>query len=105
MRKAIIFGSVLGAMLTAGPVSAADGKAVYDQYCMACHAKGVNGAQKFGDSDAWDDSIAKGLETLYEHVINGFQGEVGVMPAKGGFGNLSDEEVKAAVDYMLENAQ
>lgn len=42
---------------------------------------------------------------LYDHSINGFQGETGVMPPKGGFANFSDEEVKAAVDYMVENAQ
>jgi cytochrome c5 len=89
----------------AGPATAADGKAVYDQYCMACHAQGVAGAPKFGSAEAWKDRIAKGKETLYEHAINGFQGESGVMPPKGGFANLSDEQVKAGVDYMVENAQ
>jgi cytochrome c5 len=92
-------------LLAAGSVFAADGQAVYDQACMACHAQGVAGAPKFGDAEAWAARIAKGKDTLYENSINGFQGEAGVMPPKGGFMNFSDEEVKAAVDYMVENAQ
>lgn len=105
MRKTIIITTALGVMLASGAGFAADGKAVYDQACMACHAQGVAGAPKFGDTEAWVDRIAKGVDTLYEHSINGFQGDAGVMPPKGGFTNLSDEEVKAAVDYMVENAQ
>lgn len=105
MRKALTFSAALCAMLAAGPAAAADGKAVYDQACMACHAQGVAGAPKFGDAEAWAPRIEKGKEMLYDHSINGFQGETGVMPPKGGFANLSDEEVKAAVDYMVENAQ
>jgi cytochrome c5 len=105
MRNAIIISSALCALVTAGPAAAADGKAVYDQACMACHAQGVAGAPKFGDAEAWGPRIEQGMETLYENSINGFQGETGVMPPKGGFANLSDEEVKAAVDYMVENAE
>jgi len=105
MRKAVIFSAAFCAMLAAGPAAAADGKAVYDQACMACHAQGVAGAPKFGDAEAWAPRIEKGTETLYENAITGFQGDTGVMPPKGGFANLSDEEVKAAVDYMVENAQ
>jgi len=105
MRKPIVISAALGALLVSGGAFAVDGKAVYDQACMACHAQGVAGAPKMGDTEAWKDRIAKGKETLYEHSINGFQGEAGVMPPKGGFANLSDEEVKAAVDYMVEQAQ
>ncbi|HSH41940.1 MAG TPA: c-type cytochrome [Arenicellales bacterium] len=105
MRNAVIISSALCAVLAAGPAAAADGKAVYDQACMACHAQGVAGAPKFGDAEAWGPRIEQGMDMLYEHSINGFQGETGVMPPKGGFANLSDEEVKAAVDYMVENAQ
>lgn len=105
MRNAAIISSALCAMLTAGPTVAADGKAVYDQACMACHAQGVAGAPKLGDTEAWADRIAQGEETLYENSIDGFQGDAGVMPPKGGFANLSDEEVKAAVDYMVEESQ
>lgn len=105
MRNTVIISSALCAMLAAGPVAAAEGKAVYDQACIACHAQGVAGAPKLGDTEAWADRIAKGMDTLYENSINGFQGDTGVMPPKGGFTNLSDEEVKAAVDYMVEESQ
>lgn len=105
MRKRIIISTALGVMLASGAAFAADGKAIYDQACMACHAQGVAGAPKFGDSEAWAERIAKGMDVLYENSIKGFQGEAGVMPPKGGFANLSDEEVNAAVDYMVENAE
>lgn len=105
MRNAAIVSSALCAILAAGPAAAADGKAVYDQACMACHAQGVAGAPKQGDTEAWADRIAKGMDTLYENSINGFQGDAGMMPPKGGFANLSDEEVEAAVDYMVEQSQ
>ncbi len=44
---------------------------------------------------------AQGRDTLYQHAIEGFTGEAGLMPAKGGNLSLDDEDVKAAVDYML----
>jgi len=105
MHKSIIIGAALGAVLAAGSVYAADGKAVFDQACTVCHSQGVAGAPKFGDAEAWAPRIAKGKDTLYQHAINGFTGDSGTMPPKGGFTNLSDDDVKAAVDYMVENAQ
>ena len=69
--------------------------------CAACHDAGVAGAPKFAVQSAWSDRIAKGTETLYSNAINGFQGSAGYMPAKGGNTTLSDESVKAAVDYMV----
>ena len=105
MRKAIIVSSFLSAAFAAGAALAADGEAVYNQACMACHAQGVAGAPKLGDAEAWAPRIEKGKDALYQNSINGFQGETGMMPPKGGFANLSDEEVKAAVDYMVEQAQ
>jgi len=105
MKARIIVGAALGTLIAPAGTFAADGEAVYNQGCMACHAQGVAGAPKFGDTEAWTDRIAQGMEVLYDHSINGFQGDAGMMPPKGGFTNLSDEEVKAAVDYMVENAQ
>ena len=54
-----------------------------------------------GEAMDWADRTASGRDALYANAINGFQGDKGVMPAKGGFMNLSDDEVKAAVDYMV----
>jgi cytochrome c5 len=86
------------------PVAAAEplsGEAVYNQACVTCHGAGIAGAPKSGDPEHWNPRIAKGMDTLVNHAINGFQGESGLMPAKGGFANLSDDEVKAAVEYMV----
>ena len=80
-------------------VSADAGKNLYNSVCMGCHAGGVAGAPKFGDKAAWADRLKQGQPTLYEHAIKGYQGKAGVMPAKGGSA-ASDEEVKAAVDYI-----
>lgn len=77
----------------------ADGKKVYDASCAACHGTGVAGAPKMGDKAAWAPRIKQGSATLYDHAIKGFQGKAGVMPPKGGSA-ASDDEVKAAVDYM-----
>ncbi|HYD94759.1 MAG TPA: c-type cytochrome [Noviherbaspirillum sp.] len=76
-----------------------DGKKVYDTACAACHGAGIAGAPKLGDKENWAPRIKQGNATLYEHAIKGFQGKAGMMPAKGG-SSASDEEVKAAVDYM-----
>ena len=68
---------------------------------MACHGAGVAGAPKIGDKADWGPRIAQGKDTLYTHATQGFTGKKGTMPPKGGAANLSDEEVKAAVDYMV----
>ncbi len=84
----------------AAPALAADtGKKIYTQACAVCHGAGIAGAPKFADKAAWTDRLKQGNSVLYEHAIKGFQGKAGMMPAKGGSA-ASDEEVKAAVDYM-----
>lgn len=90
-------------VLSAAPVAikVASGDSVYKSSCAACHAAGVAGAPKFGDKAAWAPRVAQGKETIYKHAILGFQGKMGVMPAKGGNTSLSDADVKASVDYML----
>lgn len=86
----------------AAPAQAASdaGKKLYDSACMACHTAGVAGAPKLGDKAAWADRIKQGVAILDEHAIKGFQGKTGVMPPKGG-AQASDDEVKAAVAYMV----
>lgn len=81
------------------------GKQVYDATCFACHAQGIAGAPKLGDKAAWESRITKDMDTLVNNAINGFQGSTGVMPPKGGNMGLSDEDVAAAVSYMVEQAQ
>ena len=87
----------------AAPASggAVDGKSIFQSTCFACHGTGAAGAPKAGDKAAWAPHIAKGKATLYKHAIHGFTGKKGVMPPKGGNASLSDDAVKAAVDYMV----
>ena len=84
-------------------VSASDdaGKSVYAKSCAACHDSGVMGAPKVGDKDAWAPLIAEGVDVLDQNAING----VGKMPPKGGNMQLSDDEVKAAVGYMVDKSK
>jgi len=89
----------------AGGGDLAKGEQVHQATCFACHGTGAAGAPKTGDAGAWKDRIAKGKDTLYTHALEGFQGDAGFMPAKGGNPALSDEDVKAAVDYMVSQAQ
>ena len=84
---------------------ATGGKSVYDGACAVCHGMGIAGAPKLGDAAAWKDRITQGIDTLVDHALNGFQGSAGVMPPKGGRADLSDADVKAAVEYMMENSQ
>ena len=86
--------------VAAAPSYAADGEAVFNKTCKMCHGAGIGGAPKAGDAEAWNPRIAKGNETLYDHAIHGFR-DKSMMPPKGGNKTLSDEEVKAAVDYMV----
>ena len=86
------------AAAAAGPV---DGKAIYDQACFACHGTGAAGAPKLGDSGAWTARIGQGMDTLYDHALNGFK----AMPPRGGQAGLDDESVKAAVKYMVDNSK
>ena len=88
------------------PVAAAlSGPQVYNSACLACHGAGVGGAPILGDADQWAGRIAQGMDTLVGHAIEGYQGELGYMPPKGGRLDLSDDEVTAAVEYMVAESQ
>ena len=104
------------AQLTVGPAPAAgqqasakpavvDGKSVFQGACFACHGTGAAGAPKLGDKANWGPRIAKGLDVLKMHALHGFQGKSGVMPPKGGRADLSDEQVIAAMEYMVSQAK
>ena len=91
----------------AGEASGNTGKTVYQGLCVNCHGIPALTAMipQTGDAAVWEARIAKGIDTLYNNAINGFTGDMGMMPSKGGNPNLSDDEVKAAVDYMLNQVQ
>ena len=90
------------------PMAASDmgqGEKVYNETCKACHEAGVAGAPKVGDAAEWADRIAQGMDTLEQNAIKGFTGKTGTMPAKGGNAALSDDDVKAAVEYMVSKSK
>lgn len=83
--------------------SAADlaiGEKVYTASCVSCHGAAVLGAPKLGDKPSWTPRIAKGIDVLYKSSMEG----VKMMPPRGGNAALKDEELKAAVDYMVSKA-
>ena len=95
-----------GDVAAAAPAASASaeprsGQQVYDTKCFTCHATGAAGAPKVGSASDWTDRIAQGIETVYANAINGIRG----MPPKGLCMDCSDDEMNAAVDYMIENSQ
>lgn len=85
----------------AAPTAARSGKAVYDSACFACHATGAAGAPKLGDAAAWSPRIEKGIDGLLSSAINGLN----AMPPRGTCGNCSDDELKAAIEYIVDNSK
>ena len=89
------------ATVAKGPAPSAEvlakGETIYTATCQACHGAGVLGAPKIGDKALWEPRIAKGMDVLYASSINGIK----MMPARGGNAALKDDEMKAAVDYMV----
>ncbi|MGQ0547781.1 MAG: c-type cytochrome [Betaproteobacteria bacterium] len=79
----------------------ADGKAVYDQTCVACHAQSVAGSPKLGDKAAWAPRIKTGADSLVQSVLKG----KGAMPPKAGNPGLTDAQVRAAVDFMVSQSK
>lgn len=70
--------------------------------CEGCHGYGIAGAPIPMESAAWKNRINKGKPILYQHAIEGFFGPNDTqMPERGGNPELTDDEVKAAVDYMI----
>ena len=78
-----------------------DGEKVYRGICFSCHDMGIAQAPQLGKATAWEARIAAGMDSLYNNSING----KGIMPAKGGNPSLSDDEIKAAVDWMVSQVQ
>ena len=79
---------------------ALDSTQIYNGVCAACHNAGAAGAPALVAS-AWTERLPQGIDTLVEHAING----IGLMPAKGGRTDLTDEQVRVAVEWMVEQVQ
>lgn len=80
---------------------ASPGEKTYDQVCFVCHGAGVAGAPKLGDKDAWAPRIAQGKDVLLATAING----KGAMPPRGTCAACSDDDLKAAIEFMLSKVE
>ena len=98
LTATVIFTSLM--MATSG-TAIADGAATYQKACVACHMTGAAGAPKLEDKAAWAPRIDQGKDVLYNSVLKG----KGAMPPKAGQAQLSDDEIKAAVDYIVSQAK
>lgn len=76
------------------------GKQVVEKTCVACHGKGLNGAPKIGDREAWQKRAEQGLTSLTQHALEGIRG----MPAHGGNLALTDLEIARAVAFMVNRS-
>ncbi len=73
----------------------------YAQSCAACHNSGAAGAPRFGNSADWSARLEKGMDVLVEHTINGFNN---IMPPKGMCFTCSDDDLRAVVQYILDES-
>jgi cytochrome c5 len=62
-------------------------------------------ASQARDKADWAPRIAQGNDLLHKHAIEGFTGAKGQMPARGGNTALTDDEVKAAVAFMVDQSR
>lgn len=85
------------AAVATGPMT---GQQVYEKFCFACHASGVSGAPTLGNAEQWGPRAAKGMDALMGSTLNGLN----AMPAKGTCATCSDEELKGAVQHMLDGS-
>ena len=97
--------NVAGASATdaaaAAPAAPKSGKDIVAAACNACHGTGAAGAPKIGDKAAWQARFDAGMDSLMSNAING----KGAMPPKGGCADCSDDDIKAAIQYMVDAAK
>ena len=87
-------------MVVSVALAARSGKAVYESVCSACHGTGLLKSPKFGTDD-WKKLAKEGMEDLLKEAMEG----VGAMPPKGSCNDCSKEEIKAAIQYMLDSVK
>lgn len=89
-------------LLCTATANAASPQAMYGESCAHCHTPGISDAPKLGDRQEWSKRIRPGMKLLYQAAIEGVPNTA--MAAKGGHRELSDAEIRAIVDFMVEAA-
>jgi len=102
MKKILLI--LLAGTFSLDAFSESKGERVYNQVCFTCHDQGVFGAPKLGEVTDWTDRISKGKSILNYNAIEGYAGDKGFMPPRGGDLSLSDSEVQGAVQYMIDKS-
>ena len=82
------------------PAAERTGKEIVDAVCGSCHVSGAQNAPKIGDKQAWGKLSARGLTSLTESALKGIR----QMPPHGGRADLSDDEIKRAITYMVNQS-
>lgn len=104
MKKITTLLGVTGLFLVAGNSFAFDVEGTFKAKCGTCHMTGAAGAPMVGNKDQWAPRIAKGKDALYNTALTGSKVNPAMLP-KGGFTDLSDDQVKAIVDYMVDKSK
>ncbi len=82
------------------------GEQIWKANCKVCHLQGVGGAPPIGNKKAWQHRVGQPLDTLVSHALNGYSSSPDTqMPARGGNEQLSDEDIRAAVTYMVSKSK
>jgi cytochrome c5 len=82
-----------------------DGSVVFGNLCTGCHTAGVGGAPKLNAAGIGARVAEQGIDGLITKAIHGFTGKVGVMPPKGGNPALTDDQIKATVEWMVAQSK
>jgi cytochrome c5 len=109
-RTALAGTFILAIIATAIAVSAfvsapGAGQRTYESSCASCHEAGAHGAPHAGRAHDWASRIERGRENLYEVALKGKTAGDRIMPPRGGNPRLTDEQVKQAVDYLIERSR
>ena len=99
VRTAVL--AALALAFGAAAHAASPGEKVYDKTCVVCHGDGLSGAPRLGDKPAWEPRIANGKDALVESVRKG----KGLMPPRGGNDRFTDDDLRAAVDFIVSKAR
>jgi cytochrome c5 len=104
IKRSIYFIAIAAlALLTACSADPeANAPQLYVNSCSWCHNEGTGGAPVTGDKEDWERRTAKGMAKVYANAIDGFEGATGIMPAKASRPELTDQEVKDLVDWMVQ---
>lgn len=88
-------------IVASGTAMADDGASTYKQVCSSCHESGAVGAPKLEDKIEWKLRIAQGMDALYASTVNG-KCDLFVQDLRM---DLSDDVIRAAVEYMISQTK